>query len=286
MIQDSVYLWLSTPTEVIRYNRQKRSREILASHSFLPRAAIEKRAFFLDANGYLWVGTNKGFAKIDTRRFQTLHNTPAPQVTSFSVFDKQKTFDSALADIQKITLQYNENFFSFGLSTLSYQNQNAVQYKYMLEGFDKDWKTANGNSASYTNVPPGTYYLKISSNTGAGGWIEKKQPIAIKINSPFWQTWWFITIAIVLLMSIIYWSYRLAQKRKQNKRVEETIDYFANSFYGENSINEICWDIARNCISHLKLEDCVVYLLDEKRNVLIQKAAEGTAILKSFTSFL
>ncbi|MDB5207100.1 MAG: putative phytochrome sensor protein [Flavisolibacter sp.] len=58
--------------------------------------------------------------------------------------------------------------------------------------------------------------------------------------------------------------------------MDETIDYFANSLYGENSANEICWDIARNCISQLKLEDCVVYLLDEKRNVMVQKALKLT----------
>jgi LytS/YehU family sensor histidine kinase len=45
--------------------------------------------------------------------------------------------------------------------------------------------------------------------------------------------------------------------------------------YGENSVNEICCDIARNCISQMKLEDCIVYLVDEKRNVLVQNAAFG-----------
>ena len=84
----------------------------------------------------------------------------------------------------------------------------------------------------------------------------------------------FIAVA-VLFAFLFYAAYRFVQKRKRNKRIDSTIDYFANSLYGENSITEICWDIARNCISQLKLEDCVVYLLDEKRNVLVQKAAYG-----------
>ena len=33
--------------------------------------------------------------------------------------------------------------------------------------------------------------------------------------------------------------------------------------------------VARNCISKLNFEDCVIYLLDENRNVLVQKAAWG-----------
>jgi LytS/YehU family sensor histidine kinase len=45
--------------------------------------------------------------------------------------------------------------------------------------------------------------------------------------------------------------------------------------YGENSVNEICWDIARNCISQLQFKDCIVYLLDDQTNKLVQKAAYG-----------
>jgi ligand-binding sensor domain-containing protein/putative methionine-R-sulfoxide reductase with GAF domain len=275
LIQDNTYLWLSTPTEIIKYNKKDQTTEILASSSFLPRSYIMKRAFLLDTDGFLWVGTNKGFAIIDTKHFHEQGASDEPQLTNFFVFDKQKKFDKALSDIEIIQLGYKENFFSFAVSGFNYQNQNTVEYRYMLDGFDKDWQTANGNIASYTNVPPGTYYLKIKSNTGAGGWIEKRKAIVIKIKSPFWQTWWFITLISLALLSLFLFMYRFNRKRKQTKRIDDTIDYFANSLYGENSVNEICWDIARNCISHLKLEDCVVYLLDKKRDILVQKAAYG-----------
>ena len=35
------------------------------------------------------------------------------------------------------------------------------------------------------------------------------------------------------------------------------------------------WDILENCISKLQLEDCVLYLLDEKTQLLHQEAAFG-----------
>src|SRR5205085_5440788 len=84
-------------------------------------------------------------------------------------------------------------------------------------------------------------------------------------------------ISLVLLLSAlaIWQFYRLRMKRQHDKKIESTIDYFANSVYGENSVNEICWDIARNCISQLNFEDCVVYLVNEDGNKLIQKAAYG-----------
>src|SRR5690606_24718828 len=63
----------------------------------------------------------------------------------------------------------------------------------------------------------------------------------------------------------------------------ETINYFAISLFGQNTEDEILWDLARNCISRLGFEDCVIYLVDEDRRVLIQKAAYGPKNPKGFT---
>lgn len=57
--------------------------------------------------------------------------------------------------------------------------------------------------------------------------------------------------------------------------VIEIISYFATSLFGKNTEEDIVWDIAKNCIGQLGLEDCVIYLFDEKRENLLQKAAYG-----------
>lgn len=59
------------------------------------------------------------------------------------------------------------------------------------------------------------------------------------------------------------------------EELEETLIYFSTSIYGKNTEEDILWDLAKNCISRLGFVDCVVYLLDEKRGVLVQKAALG-----------
>ncbi len=41
------------------------------------------------------------------------------------------------------------------------------------------------------------------------------------------------------------------------------------------TVEEIVWDVAKNVISELELEDCVIYLFDEKKEYLIQRAAHG-----------
>lgn len=55
----------------------------------------------------------------------------------------------------------------------------------------------------------------------------------------------------------------------------EIIRYFSRSIFRRNTTEDILWDIARNCIQKLGFEDCVIYLVDKDRHVLVQKAAYG-----------
>lgn len=89
----------------------------------------------------------------------------------------------------------------------------------------------------------------------------------------------FYVIIALLLVVILILGWLLLRQRKSNQsddlEIERTINYFATSLFGKNTIDEILWDVTKNCISHLNFEDCVIYLLDEERELLIQKAAYG-----------
>ncbi|QEC52684.1 GAF domain-containing protein [Anseongella ginsenosidimutans] len=60
-----------------------------------------------------------------------------------------------------------------------------------------------------------------------------------------------------------------------NSEFEDILIYFTNSILGQNTEEEIAWDLAKNCISKLGFEDCVVYFVDEHNELLVQKAAYG-----------
>jgi len=89
----------------------------------------------------------------------------------------------------------------------------------------------------------------------------------------------FYVITALLLIIIAVLVGLLIRQQKSNQsddlEIERTINYFATSLFGKNTVDEILWDVTKNCISHLDFEDCVIYLVDEERNILVQKAAYG-----------
>ena len=62
---------------------------------------------------------------------------------------------------------------------------------------------------------------------------------------------------------------------EETLETERNISYFTQELNNTNSLHEILWKLVKSCISKLNLEDCVVYLIDEKSQLLIQKAAFG-----------
>ena len=66
------------------------------------------------------------------------------------------------------------------------------------------------------------------------------------------------------------------------EKFSDVLMYFSESLLDIEDEEAILWDLAKNCIAKLGFVDCVVYLLDESRDVMIQKAAYGPKNPKDF----
>jgi len=79
----------------------------------------------------------------------------------------------------------------------------------------------------------------------------------------------FILICGFLYLVILY------RKTRRALEIKTAISYFSSILYTHTQIDDLLWDVVDQSISRLKLEDCVVYLLDDKKEYLVQKAALG-----------
>ena len=217
---------------------------------------------------------------INPRHFASVPVQRPPAITSVKIFGQEK-----LSELKCNVLEVNpnESFVTFQYASLSHRDIPSLQYSYQLEGLDDDWVMAGRSiTASYTNLLPGTYVFKVRSTDENGRWMQRAGGLTLRVLPHWWQSWWFFALCATVSVLGLFWVYRLYIQQLRKKDLDETIEYFANSVYGDNSVNEICWDIARNCISKLHFEDCVVYLLDKETGTLIQKAAYGPKSPKEY----
>ncbi len=153
---------------------------------------------------------------------------PPVVLTELRVFNKPVEIGSiikkSISVADKIVLNYKQNVFSIEFAALSFANSSKNQYKYKMEGFDKDWiQSGVSNFATYTNLDPGKYKFKLKGSNSNGVWNEKETTIEIIIKPPFWKTWWFeLIMASVIIFFLAYLgNFYLKRVRLKNELVFE-----------------------------------------------------------------
>lgn len=90
-------------------------------------------------------------------------------------------------------------------------------YRYKIQGSNTHHIDSYSPELTIHSFLPGTYSLTVSCNTKNGNWTPEKQILTFRITPPWYRTWWFILICIlILIISIITWVY-ITLRRKENK---------------------------------------------------------------------
>ncbi|GAO28314.1 ligand-binding sensor domain-containing protein [Geofilum rubicundum] len=114
-----------------------------------------------------------------------------------------------------ITLAYDDRTLTLDFVGLHFSNPPANQYRYMLEGFDRDWiyVDAKKRSAAYSNLPAGIYLFKVMAANPDGLWSPQPATLTLQILPPWWKTQWAYGLYFILLFLVFYWIYRTIELR-------------------------------------------------------------------------
>lgn len=165
-----------------------------------------KGYIFKDAKGKLYVAGTNYFIAFYPSAAKDVSAQPNVFLTDFKIFN---TSYSHLLFEKEIKLRYNQNFFSLEYAAPGYETGYPVQYAHKLEGVDKDWVLdGTKNSINYTNLDNGNYVFSVRATIRPGIWGEEISSVHIRINPPFWKTWWFYSIAAFLISLFVYSMYR------------------------------------------------------------------------------
>ena len=208
-------------------------------------------AIDLTKEGSVFVGGNQGFNHFDPAKIKS--NTLIPKVyfTGFKLFNEEVDFrqegallDRHITEKKSLTLKHNQNDISFDFVALNFSSSQNNQYAYMLENFDHDWNyVANKNTATYTNLPPGEFVLRIKAANNDGLWTSEDLKMPITVLSPWYKTTMAYVSYVVLLLILLYGFYKISfswtqlnhklaietlSKKKTEALNRERVEFFTN----------------------------------------------------------
>ncbi len=193
---------------------------------------LNNNAIAVSPNNHMWFGSDRGLFEYNPDEDYPNYVESITSITDIRLFSQPTNWREYSDSLDKngfpieLELEYTQNYLTFDYIGICHKYPQGVEYQCKLEGFDKDWvNKGTKRSAIYGNLPPGKYTFLVKSCNNEGVWNNKPKSFSFKILPPFWQTWWFysICIGIVIAGIISYLKIRSAniQITKKNKVIEE-----------------------------------------------------------------
>jgi ligand-binding sensor domain-containing protein/signal transduction histidine kinase len=172
-------------------------------------------------DGRIWFPTAQGVLMIDPTNLA--RNFVPPPVHIDAVLANGKVLGKATNAV----VQPGKGELEFQYVGLSYIAPLKVQYRYKLDGYDKDWVDAgNRRSAFYTNLKPGPYHFQVQAGNEDGVWNTAGDEFSLRLLPHYYQTVWFIaligSLAGIGLFGLYIW--RVRHMRWKQKKLQEAHD--------------------------------------------------------------
>ena len=223
------HLWMGTNLGVYYFNLEKLETIFkISAKDGLSGNEVIQNGLYLDKKGILWISTYHGLSNFNIKGTLDAQTSPKCYLEAVSVNE------NPILIKENNLFEHSENNLSFELSGLSFSDEKSVIYEHYLRhdinGLQNFKRQSNEHWVYYNNLPPGSYQFVYRAKGKDDIWSYTNS-YSFSISKAYWQEWWFIGGASVLVLLLLFIIYKLnvrrieAQKKQLELLVKErTID--------------------------------------------------------------
>lgn len=162
----------------------------------------------------VFVGTPKGLTYFEVDKISQT-STCDLQMTGIYVGNKYWAYDST-----SFSLPHKDNDIRFEFSGISFRSAGDMTYKYRLLGMQPKWRTTTEKQLSFPSLSSGKYYLQLKVINKYG--IESNvKEVSFVIEKLLWEKTWFRALTVIMLVGIVWASFRYRIKKIKQKQNEQ-----------------------------------------------------------------
>ena len=220
-------LWLSTNKGISRFDLKNQTFKNFEVKDGLQGNEFRDNSSFVTKSGQMFFGGVNGFSTFYPDSIKYNSFVPPVVLTDLQIFNRPISVDDKSLILKKdisqessIILSYKHSVLTLEFASLNYTIPEKNQYAYKLEGFDRLWNyVGTKRTATYTNLDPGTYIFKVRASNNDGVWSDTERSLSITITPPFWRTWWFRLISLIVISCLLFLFYQIRTNaiRRQKK---------------------------------------------------------------------
>lgn len=173
-----------------------------------------------DSKGLLWLPSLKGLVIVDPMRLPGADDPPLVTVEEVSVNGVNAVPGA------EIVLPPGSVPLSIRYTAGTLLNADRVRFRYQMEGITQNWILAGKNrEATFPALPHGTYQFRVASSLDGKRWQESAWALPITVRAHYYQTAWFITLAIFVSLAMVagLFGLRTHQLRSRHAEMERQV---------------------------------------------------------------
>jgi diguanylate cyclase (GGDEF)-like protein len=171
------------------------------------------------SDGKLYFGGTTGITAVYPELPLRTITVPQATISDIRIYDRSLSqgdqpkgviLEGSTMAPRALTVPWSAAVLTLEFSALHYAAPKRNTYAYWMEGFDRLWVQADAGQpiATYTNLAPGNYRFHLRAYTHKG-MTSTEFILPITVTPPYWDTWWFRTGVILLVIAIMVMLYRL-----------------------------------------------------------------------------
>lgn len=220
-------LWLSSSRGLLLFDPGSGAR-----HDFYNIPDLQPASMVgVSPSGMLALSSRNNIVIIDPYSVQTNRKMVLPALTSLEVNNRKAVVSGhpaapeeliipqSISELEELELDYLHNNFSLEFSAMEMTAPEKNLYRHQLEGYDPDWieTDARSRTATYTNLPAGTYTFRVMASNHHGVWSDQERKLKVIILPPPWRTWWAYTSYSLLALGLLLLARRNIVQRERLK---------------------------------------------------------------------
>lgn len=175
-------------------------------------------AFAEGPDGTVWIGTSGGLSRFKP----LLRHVPDAPVTV--VFTRLINGQKDVSGLGNPSFDNHANSLTVRYSALNAPSQNEVIFRYRLGGEGSNWSETTQRELQLANLAPGAYRLEVDARDSDGVWSGHTAEFPFRILAPWYFTWWFISLCVLVILSVaagvLILRFHDAQRREIELRQE------------------------------------------------------------------
>lgn len=251
------------------------------------------RFFYDHVNQELYVGFATAIARFNPSRMLQKKASPGLFVEMVSTGKGNNFFLPG----SSFTSSWQDNELNIKIGTINFSGSETQRFAYrIIKDASTPWQELGSQpSFSISNLSPGRHKIQVRVMSLHNSWESQVREIDIIISPPFWKQGWFailsITVMTILIYLLIRWRTNIARNKEMEKthiqklkadnyqsqfELEQISNYFSSSLSGKKTVDEVLWDVTDNLIGRMNYVDCMIYLWNDDKTKMIQKASYGS----------